>query len=336
MLIRPEALGAQLERPFAPLWVVYGDELLALEAADAIRAAARRHGYDERDTLVALPGFKWDQVRGATANMSLFGGRKLVDLRIPSGKPGVDGANALKELAASPSPDTAVLISLPELNWQDEKAAWLVALIEAGIAVKAPTPTLEQMPAWLASRLKRQGQGADSETLRFLAEKTEGNLLAAHQEVLKLGLLYPARTLTAEEIRSAVLNVARYDIDGLREALLKRNLARFARTLDGLRQEGEALPLVLWAIAEEVRALDQVAEGLAQGQALPGLLRDARVFGLRQGPLGQAAAAIAPAALREALRRLALIDRMVKGVSKGNPWSELLRLVSTLCESRRA
>ena len=334
MLIRPESLGAQLERGFAPLWVVWGDELLTLEAADAIRGAARKHGYDERDTLVALPGFKWDEVRGATANMSLFGGRKLIDLRIPSGKPGVDGTNALKEIAASPSPDAAVLVSLPELNWQDEKAAWLLALVEAGVAIKSPTPTLDQMPGWLAARLKRQGQGADPETLRFLAERTEGNLLAAHQEVLKLGLLFPARMLTPDEIRGAVLNVARYDLDGLRDALLKRDLARFARTLDGLRQEGEALPLVLWAVTEEVRALDQVAEGLAQGHALAGLLKEARVFGPRQGQLGKAAAAIRPAVLRESSRQLSLVDRMVKGVAKGNPWTELLRMGSAICGSR--
>jgi DNA polymerase-3 subunit delta len=331
MLIRPEALAALVERPLAPLWIVYGDELLTIEAADAIRAAARKQGFDERDILVAASGFKWDQLHHATANLSLFGGRKLIDLRIPTGKPGTEGANALKALAAAPSPDTVVLVTLPELNWQDEKAAWLTALVEAGIAVKSPTPTLEQMPGWLAARLKRQGQGSDPDTLRFLAERTEGNLLAAHQEILKLGLLFPARTLTAEEVRGAVLNVARYDLDSLREALLKRDLARFARTLDGLRQEGEALPLVLWAITEEVRALDTIAQGLTRGQPLAGMLKEARVFGPRQGLIGKAASAIRPPVLREASLQLATIDRMVKGVARGNPWSEMMRIGTALC-----
>ena len=331
MLIRPEALPAQIERPLGPVWVVWGDELLTIEAADAIRAAARRQGFDEREVLVVASGFKWDQLHHATANLSLFGGRKLVDLRIPTGKPGVEGANALKALAESPAPDTVVLVTLPNLGWQEEKAAWLTALVESGVAVKSPTPTLDQMPGWLAARMKRQGQGTDPETLRFLAERTEGNLLAAHQEILKLGLLYPARLLTAEEVRGAVLNVARYDLDSLREALLRRDLARFARTLDGLRQEGEALPLVLWAVTEEVRALDTVAQGLARGQPLAVLLKDARVFGPRQGPLGKAAAAIRPSVLRAAGTHLAMVDRMVKGVARGNPWIELQRIGTALC-----
>lgn len=330
MQVRPESLAGQLERSMPAVCVVYGDELLTIEAGDACRAAARKHGFDERETLVAGPGFAWDQLLAASANLSLFGGRKLLDLRIPTGKPGSEGAEVLKRMAASSSPDTALLVTLPDLSWQEEKAVWLNALGEAGWLVKSPTPTLDQMPSWLAGRLRRQGQSADQETLLFLAERTEGNLLAAHQEVLKLGLLYPARALSAEEVRTAVLNVARYDLDGLRDALLKRDLPRYARTLEGLRQEGEAMPLVLWAITEEVRALTQIKRGLAAGQPLPALFKEAKVWGPRQAPIGKAAQAIALNTLDEALRQLSKIDRMAKGVATGNPWSELLRLGTAL------
>lgn len=326
MQIRPESLTGQLERSFPAACIVYGDELLTIEAADAIRAAARRHGFDERETLVAGPGFSWDQLLAASANLSLFGGRKLLDLRIPTGKPGTEGADALKRMAAAPSPDTALLVTLPELSWQEEKATWIAALGEAGWTVKSPTPTLEQMPSWLAGRLKRQGQSAAPETLQFLAERTEGNLLAAHQEVLKLGLLYPARPLTVEEVRTAVLNVARYDLDGLRESLLRLDLPRYARTLEGLRQEGEALPLILWAVTEEVRALTQIKRGMASGQPAAALYKEAKVWGPRQAGIGKALGAMKLPQLDAALRQLARIDRMAKGVATGNPWNELLRL----------
>lgn len=330
MQVRPDALPGQLERALPPVCVVYGDELLSIEAADTFRAAARRHGFDERETLVAGPGFSWDQLLAASANLSLFGGRKLIDLRIPTGKPGTEGAEALKRLAATPSTDTALLVSLPDLNWQDEKAAWLLALGEAGWLVKTVAPNLDQMPNWLAGRLRRQGQTVSAETLRFLAEKTEGNLLAAHQEVLKLGMLYPPGELSFEEVRTAVLNVARFDLDDLRESLLRRELARFARTLEGLRQEGEALPLVLWALTEEIRALTQVKRGLAAGQNQASLYKDAKIWGPRQAAIGRTIGHFSDARLNAAMKRLARIDRMVKGVATGNPWVAIQELANDL------
>ena len=330
MQIRPESLSGQLARGLPTVCVIYGDELLSIEAADAFRAAARKQGFDERETLIAGPGFAWDQLLASSANLSLFGGRKLIDLRIPTGKPGTEGADALKRMASTASPDSVLLVNLPDLSWQEEKAVWLTTLGEAGWLVKCVAPTLDQLPAWLAARLKRQGQGADPETLQFLAERTEGNLLAAHQEVLKLGLLYPERTLSDEEVRHAVLNVARYDLDGLRDALLRRDLPRYARTLEGLRQEGEALPLVLWAVTEEVRALTQIKRGTEAGLSPAALYKDAKVWGPRQAAIGKAVGGLPLERLDAALRQLALIDRMIKGVATGNPWTEFLRLGTAL------
>ena len=269
MQLRGEQLVAHLERELKPVYVVYGDEpLLVIEAADAIRAAARRHGFDEREVLTSISGFNWDELHHAAGNMSLFGGRKLIDLRIPTGKPGREGSAAIQDYCARPSPDAILLVTLPGLDWTEEKAAWLKALAEAGVAVKLTPPNLAELPAWIAARLRRQQQGADSEGLRFVAERVEGNLLAAHQEILKLGLLYPAGELSLQQVQEAVLNVARYDLDGLREALLAGDVARLTRTLDGLQQEGEAPPLVLWALTEEVRALAQVRAGLKDRQSL--------------------------------------------------------------------
>ena len=330
MLIRGEQLAAQLSRGLTPVYVIWGDELLSIEAADAVRKAARQQGFDEREILVALPGFTWHQVSSAAANLSLFGGRKLIDLRIPSGKPGTEGSAVLQAYAASAPPDTVLLVSLPDLGWQEEKAVWLNALVNAGTGVKCPTPAVGELPQWLAGRLRLQGQEADSEALRFIADRVEGNLLAAHQEILKLGLLHPPGTVSLDSVRQAVTNVARYDLDALRDALLAGNLARFARTLDGLRQEGEALPLVLWAITEEVRALAIVASGTARGKSIDIMLKEARVFGPRQGPFRKACGRIRPDRLAAALRELALIDRMIKGVARGDPWSRLLALSHAL------
>ena len=328
MQLRGEQLVAQLERELKPVYVVYGDEpLLVIEAADVIRAAARRQGFDEREVLTAISGFNWDELHHAAGNMSLFGGRKLIDLRIPTGKPGREGSVAIQDYCARPSPDVLLLVTLPGLDWAEEKAVWLKSLAEAGVGIKLITPNLAELPTWIAARLRRQQQGVDSEGLRFIAERVEGNLLAAHQEILKLGLLYPAGELSLQQVQEAVLNVARYDLDGLREALLAGDVARLTRTLDGLQQEGEAPPLVLWALTEEIRALAQVKAGLKDRQSLDVLLKEARVWGARQVLFKRAVQRIDQARANAALVHAAGIDRMIKGAAgAGNVWDEFLRL----------
>lgn len=327
MQLGGEQLLAHLEKGLKPIYTVYGDEpLLVIEAADAIRAAARKQGFAEREVLTAIAGFNWNELHHAAGNMSLFGGSKLIDLRIPTGKPGREGSAALQDYCARPSPDAVLLVTLPGLDWADEKAAWLKALTDAGVTVKLTPPGLAQLPAWIAGRLRRQQQSADDDGLRFIAERVEGNLLAAHQEIQKLALLYPAGRLSLEQVRDAVLNVARYDLDGLREALLSGDVVRLTRTLEGLRQEGEAPPLILWAMTEEVRALAQVKNGVAQGRPVDVLLKEARIWGPRQSPFRSALQRIDAAQANAALAAAARIDRLVKGIGDGDIWDEFLRL----------
>lgn len=290
MQLRPEQLAAHLEKGLSPLYVVHGDGLLAIEAADAIRAAARKSGYAEREVLMVTPGFKWDDLFMAAGNLSLFGGDKLIDLRIPSGKPGRDGGEALGRYCAQLPQGVVTLVSLPELDWQAKKASWFVKLADAGIAIECAAPPLAQLPDWIAGRLKRQNQSAPRPALEFIAAHVEGNLLAAHQEIQKLGLLYPEGEISLPDIEAAVLNVARYDIDSLRDALRANDTARSARTLDGLKAEGAALPLVLWTLANEARQR----------------------------------------AARAAVLHAARIDRMIKGVAKGDVWDEMLQLALRL------
>lgn len=332
MQLRGEQLAAHLERELKPVYVVYGDEpLLVIEAGDAIRAAARRQGFDEREVLTVLSGFNWNELHQAAGNMSLFGGRTLIDLRIPTGKPGRDGSTAIQDYCARPSPDALLLVTLPGLDWTEEKAVWLKALGDAGVAIKLTPPNLAELPAWLAGRLKRQNQSAEPDALRFIAERVEGNLLAAHQEILKLGLLHPAGELSLAQVQDAVLNVARYDLDGLREALLAGDVSRLTRTLDGLQQEGEAPPLVLWAMTEEIRALAVVKAGQKENRPIDQLLKDARVWGPRQAPFRRALQRLDAAAVNAALTDAARIDRLIKGIEMGEIWNDFLRLGLRLC-----
>ncbi|MCL2829634.1 MAG: DNA polymerase III subunit delta [Betaproteobacteria bacterium] len=327
MQIPGKDLSAHLARELLPVYVLYGDEpLLVLEAADAIRARARASGFDERETLTALSGFDWGQLARAAGNFSLFGGKKMLDLLIPTGKPGREGAAALQAYCQRDLSDSLLLVTLPQLDWKSEKAVWLTALGEAGAIVKLNAPALAQLPAWIAGRLSANGQSAEPEALAFLCERIEGNLLAAHQELQKLALLYPPGKLGLEEIRNAVLNVARYDLDALREALLVGDAARLARTIEGLRQEGEAPPLVLWAVTEEVRALLQIKLGQEQGKPQESLMREARVWGARQATMKQALHRIKTQTARAALIRAAQIDRIAKGLLPGDFWNEVLRL----------
>ncbi len=327
MLLKGEQLAAHLERELRPLYVVYGDDpLLVIEAADAIRARARQQGYSEREVLTVLPHFDWGQLLAAGGNLSLFGDRKLIDLRIPTGKPGKEGGAALQEWCRNLSPDNLLLITLPELDWREEKAVWFTTLVNAGVAIKLMAPPLAELPGWIAGRLRRQQQSADLDSLKFIAERVEGNLLAAHQEIQKLGLLYPAGALSLAQIRDAVLNVARYDIDGLREALLAGDVTRLCRTLDGLMHEGEAPPLVLWAMSEEIRTLTLIRCGLDRGRPLEMLLKEAKVWGPRVSPVKKALQRLSTATLESALHQAGRIDRLAKGIGHGNIWEEFLRL----------
>src|SRR5947207_1960410 len=212
MQLRSAQLASHLARGLAPLYVIHGDEpLLAIEAGDEIRAAARAGGFDEREVLVAEPGFKWDAFAAANRNLALFGARKLIDLAIPSGKPGIEGARALEDCALHPHPDLLTLVTLPRLDRTALSSAWFSALDNAGVVVAVYPLERDELPRWLAARLARQKQRASADTLRFLADATEGNLLAARQEVEKLGLLLPEGMLEQAAVEAAVADVARFD-----------------------------------------------------------------------------------------------------------------------------
>ncbi|HYD94354.1 MAG TPA: DNA polymerase III subunit delta [Noviherbaspirillum sp.] len=331
MQLRLDALDAHLAKNLAPLYVITSDEhLLALEAADRIRRAARAQGLTEREVLVVERSFKWGELLAANQSQSLFGDRKLIELRIPTGKPGKDGGQALQEYAGALNPDNVTLITLPKLDWQTQKSAWVAALQQAAVYIDIPLVERTQLPGWIGARLAAQKQSADRQSIDFIADRVEGNLLAAHQEIQKLGLLYPEGKLSFEQVQDAVLNVARYDVFKLNEAMLAGDAARLVRMIEGLKGEGEALPLVLWAMAEEIRTLLKVKAGAAQGKSVGMLLKEYRIWGPREKLMEPALRRLKLSTLEAALQEAAQIDKMVKGLRAkayaGDAWDALLQL----------
>ncbi|SDV49518.1 DNA polymerase III subunit delta [Chitinasiproducens palmae] len=331
MLLRADALPAHLAKALRPLYVVFGDEhLLVQESVDAIRQAARAAGCTERETFVAERGFDWSALLGASQAMSLFGEKRLVELRVPSGKPGREGGEALQTLArqSGADPNTVMLVTLPRLDASTQKSAWFTALTTAGVGVRIDVIERANLGNWIGERLARQRQRvpageAGRRALQFIVERVEGNLLAAHQEILKLGLLYPPGEIDDEQVREAVLNVARYDVFKLNEAMLAGDVARLARMVDGLRGEGETPILVLWAVVEEIRTLIRVKRGLAAGRSLAELARANRVWGPRERFLGQAVRRVELDALEGALADAARLDAQLKGLGSGMPPGQL-------------
>ncbi|MCC7326628.1 MAG: DNA polymerase III subunit delta [Burkholderiales bacterium] len=324
MQLKHDELAGHLRREVKALYVVHGDEpLLALEAGDAIRAAARAAGAAEREVLVAEPSFRWDAFVAANANASLFGERKFVDLRIPSGKPGTEGGKALEAYAANPNPDNVTLVTLPRLDRATQSSAWFSALAAAGTTIAVHPVEREALPGWIAARLRRQGQRAARETLTFLAESCEGNLLAARQEIEKLALLLPEGDLEHEAVESAVADVARFDIFQLSEAWLAGDSARAIRILRSLEVGGEAPTLAIWQLSEDVHALATVIKQMRGGTTVSAAVRGARVWGRRQSALERAASRIAPSLVAPLLKATAHLDALSKGIGRGNVWDEL-------------
>jgi DNA polymerase III subunit delta len=328
MQLRGEQLDGDLARGLRSVYVIHGDEpLLALEAADAVRARSRASGYSEREVLLAERGFDWSQLAMSAAGMSLFGEKKLIELRIPTGKPGTDGAAAIEALCRRLPPDTTTLVTLPRLDRQGQNSAWFGALNDAGAVVNVYPVERTKLPQWVAARLARQKQRAGAEAIGFLVDCVEGNLLAAHQEIQKLGLLFPEGELTLDQVRDAVLDVARFNIHQLTEAMLGGDATRLARVLDGLAGEGEPPLRVLWVMSEDIRAVLKLQAGRAAGRRDQDLFREARIWGdARQRLVSGAAARLQEERLCEALEHAARIDRVAKGVADGDTWDELLQL----------
>jgi len=331
-----DQLAAHAAGGLRPLYVVTGDEPLALrESIDTLREAARLQGHEERLSFSAERGFDWQQLTASRQSLSLFGSRRLLEIHIPSGKPGTEGSKALQAYAEKLPDDTVTLVTLPRLDKTGQNSAWYQALLRVAVVIPLQAVDVEHLPQWIARRLRVQQQTAEPETLEFIASQVEGNLLAAHQEIQKLGLLFPPGPLDAEAVREAVLNVSRYDPFQLGDAMLAGDVARTARILEALEAEGVQPLALLGMLAWLIRGVTRVKLAQARGENLANALRDAKIWGERQNLVRKMLQRASLRQLQAAIGKMAEIDRMAKGVAAGRPWLEISRLCLGLARAGR-
>ncbi len=348
MQLRPDQLQNHLKKcaqdgKLRALYTVYGDEaLLAQEAVDAIRQAARANGHTERQVhSVAGAHFDWSSLLGAAQAMSLFSDKQLIEIRIPSGKPGKDGAQALQRYSQHPNPDNISIVQLPKLDRTQQASTWFTALDQAGVVIKVEPIDRAALPTWIAQRLNLQNQrvqsgAAGQQSLAFFADCVEGNLLAAHQEIQKLALLYPQGELSTEQIQTAVLNVARFDVFKLGEAILAGQVPRALRMLQGLEAEGEAAVLVHWTLANDIMGLKRALDALKRGSPLPMAVREARMWGPKERLLERALPRLTPNKMAKLVQAAQICDGVVKGLKHPEwplePWASLRQLALMVCK----
>ncbi len=325
--LRPEGLSQALARGLAPIYLVSGDEpLLAQEACDAIRAAARNAGYSERELHHADAQFDWNQLLASARSLSLFADRKIIEIRLPSGKPGDKGGKALQEYAGDPPPDTILLLVTGKLEKSAQNTKWYKTLDGVGVHLTLWPIGPDKLPRWVNQRLQQAGLKADSGALDLLVSRVEGNLLAAVQEIEKLKLLAPDGVVSAELMAAAVADSARYDIFGLVDKALLGDARGTVKTLQGLRAEGTDVIPILWALTRDIRALVQIAEAQAAGQSFERAAQQAGVMPRRHNLLQVAARRLKPGRARQLLRKAGGVDKAVKGMRRADPWDELLDL----------
>jgi len=347
MQLRLDQLQAHLQKAgtsgLKPIYTFHGDEaLLIQEGLDALRQTARAAGYTERQVhTVSGAHFDWSGLLGAGNAMSLFGDKQLIEIRIPSGKPGKDGSQALQAYCEQHAGDDSVLtiVTLPRLDKTQTSSAWFTALDGMGVTLRCDPIERQALPLWIAQRLSAQGQQvasgeAGQRALAFFADRVEGNLLAAHQEIVKLGLLYGPGTLSIEQIEEAVVDVSRFNVFKLSEAVLSGQVSRTLRMIDGLQAEGEAAVLVHWALAEDILALHRCKQALEGGKPLPMVLREQRVWGARERLFERILPQLKSGHLVRLVASASTVDGIVKGLTHpqwpSDPWEALRRLAVQL------
>ncbi len=331
MRIRADQLQSQLGRDLAPVYLVFGDEpLLVQEAADTLRTAARGRGYEERLRLVVEPGFDWGSLGQAADSLSLFARRRLLELRLESARPGEVGGRALGAYARRPPADTVLLVICARLDAAAQKSAWVRALDAAGVVVMVRPVDARAFTGWIENRMARHGLFPSSEALDLLAERTEGNLLAAAQEIDKLRVLQGGGEVGVDAVLDAVAESARYSVFDLVDAALAGQAARAVRILEGLRHEGVEAALVSWALHREVSLLARAALAVSAGASADAALARLRVWERRRTLLGRAVSRLGRDGCLSLLRACARADRVIKGAETGRPWDGLLALTVSL------
>ena len=336
MKIQANQLSTYLQRGLAPCYIVTGDEhLLVAEALDSIRATAREAGFTARDLHVATAGFDWSLLRESTASLSLFAERRIVELVLPTGKPGKAGGAAIVDLVENLHPDVLLIVTAPKLDRSSANAKWAKAIDAAGVSLPIWPIDARELPRWIANRMKATGLVPDREAVMIVADRVEGNLLAANQEIEKLRLLLGEGPVSAEAVEAAVANSSRFDVYKLCDAALAGDAQRTLRILSGLRAEGVEPVLVVWALTRELRTLARLGEAARDRQDLGAAMQRQGVWRNRQGLVR---GALARHPVQSAFRLLKLVgeaDAMAKGQAPGDPWLKITGIVVCLAGNAR-
>ena len=329
MRVYPEKLSGQLQQQLHSVYLISGDEtLLVQECADAVRSAARQQGCSDRQVIDAgVSNFNWDEILQHATSMSLFAERKLVELRLPSGKPGADGSKALIEYLEHASPDDVLLIIAGKIDKQSTNSKWYKTLDKAGVTIQVWPVDARELPRWLQQRVRAAGMTIDQDAVQLLADRVEGNLLAAVQEVEKLKLLVNDQHINAEAVTNAVLDNARYNLFAMVDAALAGNARDSLRMLHGLRGEGTEPSVVLWAFIRELRTLYDARIDCDRGQRPQQALTARRVWKNRMSIMQSALTRHERDAITALLNQAAITDGSIKGFASGNPWNNLEDLI---------
>lgn len=333
MRLKAEQLSSHLSQgPVAPIYLISGDEpLLVQEAVDTIRAAAKSQGYTERELLHAEAGFDWNVVLTEANSLSLFSDKKILEIRIPNGKPGDKGSKTLQEYIANPSNDTLILIITPKLDANVTKSKWVKSIEGCGVFIQLWPVTDNQLPQWISRRLQQAGIQASRQAVSILAERVEGNLLAAVQEIEKLKLLIPEGELDGDTMSTIVADSARFNVFSLVDKAMQGEAQSACRTLRGLREEGTEPTVILWALTRELRTLLKASDALAAGDHLDWVLKNLGVWEKRKPLIKNAIRRLSINQLRQMLKLAGGIDRAIKGMRTASPWDDLTTLILMLC-----
>ncbi len=332
MLIAPQELPARLSTALPSVILLHGDEpLLVEESTDCVRAAAIRLGFDERVLLVVEPGFDWLRIGESARSLSLFSSRRLLELRLATGRPGDAGTRAITAYCAESPGDTALLIVCGRLDAASKQTAWFKTVAQHGIVVEHRAVTPAQLPAWIRARVRARGLTVEAEAVERLAYYLEGNLLAAAQQIDQLALLSGGGAVDARTVAACIADHARFNVYAFADACLAGDAAKAVRILTGLRSEGTEPALLVWALAREVRKLARIAQALAQGQPRAQVFKAHQVWAVRAPVVNAALRRLARRDWLDALAAMAALDRVLKGRQSGNIWLALERAGLALC-----
>ncbi len=331
MKIQANQLSSHLLKSLAPCYLVTGDEhLLVDEALDTIRAAAREKGFTSRELHVATTGFDWNSLTASAGNMSLFAEQRIVELRLPTGKPGKVGGAAIVDLVAQAGPELLFIVTGPKLDRSSSNSKWAKTIDQAGVSLPVWPVGPRELPGWIANRMRNAGLTPDRDAVQLIADRVEGNLLAASQEIEKLRLILGEGQVTAEQVSEAVANSSRYDVYKLTDAALAGDSRRSVKILGGLREEGVEPVIVMWAITRELRTLATLDDVIRQGGDLGGAMQKSGVWRNRQGLVRACIGRHQHGDFHRMLKASGRADAAAKGQRTGDPWQMAADIVVSL------